>query len=714
MRRPSWSRRCGYFIAITSVVLTLNTCGGGDGGGITDVIDVPTNMGPDGGTLTFSGGNVTLVFPAGAVSRDIKVTVASATNFPQDPRIVIGAAYLFGPAGTSFAQPVQLTVRYDEGGLSGGVREDELRLFEVVGSVWTEVDGSAANAVANQVSGAITSFSTYGVLGVPVSSVELDTYAKTLQIGWDHEFQATPRDADGNPLPDRPIDWSTSNSATVALVPELPGVVVGLRGGLATISATSEEVSADADVTVEGDPFGLYGYLDTAEKVTPCAGCHSSQQLSWVSTLHAIAWEGLQASGSARPVCEGCHSVSERGNTIDEPAGFNVEPGEQFTDVQCESCHGPGPEHWLSLPGPPPLAPISVGPELSKGCGECHTGTHHPYVDQWSQSRHGTVPAQAGRAGESPECKPCHEGNAALEKKFFESPSYLEADDGANQPIVCAVCHDPHGSFFSADLRADITDHTFENNLCVRCHANRGTPPAKYGPHGAQGPLVLGQNVGWQPAGFEMPALGPHGNEMNERLCATCHVSNFVVEDPNTGGFVFNSVGHLFKALACTDPAGVPTLEPCDVFERDFGACATCHSSEAEALQLYLGLQEELHVYLDSLWLDTDNDHVIDASDRGLFPGVVALGDPFELDVTDDVVTVAEGALWNAQLAHTAERPYFGDGEAFGITFSSHPSGGNGIHNPALLRALLQASIDAMLATYFSQASATVKGRAGP
>ncbi len=702
MRRPSWSRRSGYLIAITSALLTLNTCGGGDGGGITNVITVPTNMGPDGGTLTFEGGDVTVVFPAGAVSREIKVTCAEATSYPQDARVVGGAVYQFGPAGTNFALPVQLTVRYDESGVSGGVRENELRLFEAVGSNWDEVGGSAANTVANQVSGAIDGFSTYGVLGVPVSSVELDAYEKTLHIGWDHEFQATPKDADGNPLPDRPVGWSTSNPAVATLAPEPPGVVVGLRGGRATISATSEDVVVDADVTVEGDPFGLYGYIDIFEKVTPCAGCHSTQHLSWVSTLHSVAWGGLQASASVQPMCEGCHSVSERGNTIEEPAGHDLEPVEEFTDVQCESCHGAGPEHWLGLPGPAPLAPIAVGPELPKGCGECHTGTHHPYVDQWSQSRHATVPAQEGSAGSMPTCMACHEGKAALAEKFFESTAYLEEGDGENQPIVCSVCHDPHGSFFSADLRADVADHSFENNLCVRCHARRGSPPSQFGPHAAQGPVVLGYNVGWWPG--EPLMLGPsaHGDEMNERLCATCHVSAFEVLDPNSE-FVFRSVGHLFTALTCLDPEGVPWPGPCEIFERDFSACVPCHFSADEALQLYLGLQGELHFYLDSLWLDTDGDHVIDASDRGLLPRVVGLGDPFELDITDDVVTVAEGALWNAQLAFTTDRPYFGDGQVFGTTFSTSPSSGNGIHNPVLLRTLLQTSIEAVVATYFSQ-----------
>jgi hypothetical protein len=51
-----------------------------------------------------------------------------------------------------------------------------------------------------------------------------------------------------------------------------------------------------------------------------------------------------------------------------------------------------------------------------------------------------------------------------------------------------------------------------------------------------------------------------------------------------------------------------------------------------------------------------------------------------------------------------------GGGEVFGTTFYTAPSSGNGIHNPRLLRALPQASIEAMLATYFSRSSAVNRG----
>ncbi len=138
---------------------------------------------------------------------------------------------------------------------------------------------------------------------------------------------------------------------------------------------------------------------------------------------------------------------------------------------------------------------------------------------------------------------------------------------------------------------------------------------------------------------------------------------------------------------------------PCELSARYFDGCSIsgCHGGPDWAREAdYRGIIGRLNELLDSLWFDTDSDRVIDATDGGLLPQVVALGDPFQLDVTDDSVTVPEGALWNAQLAFTSERPYFGDGEVFGIRFSASKTSGNGVHNPILLEPLLQASINAL------------------
>jgi hypothetical protein len=179
-------------------------------------------------------------------------------------------------------------------------------------------------------------------------------------------------------------------------------------------------------------------------------------------------------------------------------------------------------------------------------------------------------------------------------------------------------------------------------------------------------------------------------------------VPQFEIADPTTGNQVFRSVGHRFEAIACLDAAGLPTAGPCATEARDFRACATsgCHGTAQAARTAYTIVRERINTFLDELWLDTNGDGVIDATDGGLLPQVVAQGDTAQLDPRDQLVTVAEGALWNAQMAFTADRPQFGDGRVFGIRFRAHRGSGNGVHNPFLLEALLAASRDALIATY--------------
>jgi hypothetical protein len=30
-----------------------------------------------------------------------------------------------------------------------------------------------------------------------------------------------------------------------------------------------------------------------------------------------------------------------------------------------------------------------TGAAVTNGCAECHSGTHHPFVEEWRMSRHG-------------------------------------------------------------------------------------------------------------------------------------------------------------------------------------------------------------------------------------------------------------------------------------------------------------------------------------
>jgi predicted CXXCH cytochrome family protein len=462
---------------------------------------------------------------------------------------------------------------------------------------------------------------------------------------------------------------------------------------LAVFVVGCSDDSTFADGTVPPDIDAKYlGYAVRDAKLTTCGNCHATFQSGWETTGHADAWEGLQGSGHAQAFCEGCHTTNQLGNPDVADAGWLAIKDSTYLDVQCESCHASGWDHFNSPMAVQPLASIEADTGATTGCGECHEGTHHPFVEQWVQSRHAMADENfaAGREG----CNQCHEGRAAMQFKFLETANYIEKEDPEDlQPISCAVCHDPHGSDYSANLRAEIETSTTEH-LCVRCHANRGTPPNRRGPHAAQGLLVLNEDVGWIPAGFEDPGRHWHASPvLNPEVCITCHVNMFEITD-TAGAFVFQSVGHNFEAIPCLDEEGIPTGEhDCLDDERDWTACEPCHD---DPIGKYNDNWDEINALLDQLWFDTNANDTMDVADAGLLPLVVALGDPEELDPSDQLITVAEGALWNAQLAFTSDREFWSDFQLFDVEVSAHPASGNGVHSPEWLKAILVASIAAV------------------
>ena len=434
-------------------------------------------------------------------------------------------------------------------------------------------------------------------------------------------------------------------------------------------------------------------------QVTSCGNCHATFQSGWSTTGHYDAWNGLQSSPGAQDFCTPCHTISGLGSSTPPPGGYTTTQDTRYVDVQCESCHGTGWDHVNAPTTTAPLASIAVDTSTTNGCDACHQDTHHPFVEEWLNSRHAVTSFASGRE----DCAPCHEGRAALERTFFSQNDYVEKfEPDAIQPIVCAVCHNPHGSDYDANLRAP-TDEGSTNHLCVRCHANRGTPPDEHGPHAAQGLLLLNEDVGWIPPGTSIPTANAHGSPTNEEMCVTCHVNMYEVDD-SEGEFLVNVVGHRFEAIPCLDSDGVPTDGPCTTDDRDFSACAECHGSESSAQDAFEENWADINVLLDSLWVDTNNDSIMDAfpTDAGLLPIVVAQGDSIQIDCTDQLVTVGEGALWNAQLAYTSDRLHWGELHVFGVECGAHKASGNGVHNPSLLEALLDSSINAVIQAYLT------------
>jgi hypothetical protein len=168
-------------------------------------------------------------------------------------------------------------------------------------------------------------------------------------------------------------------------------------------------------------------------------------------------------------------------------------------------------------------------------------------------------------------------------------------------------------------------------------------------------------------------------------------VGRFTVTDAQTGNFVFQATGHLFRAIPCVDAQGVPTGSTTCAYnttERQFGSCAGagCHASVNTALSAFNTSRNDIRLLARTIWIDVDADEAIDAfpADSGYLAKVM-LNAPTEFTV-NTVITAAEGALFNIRMVGEG---YYGNADD-----------SKGVHNPFLARSLLTANINELLATY--------------
>jgi predicted CXXCH cytochrome family protein len=472
---------------------------------------------------------------------------------------------------------------------------------------------------------------------------------------------------------------------------------------VATIAACTDEKI----VEVERPPFnppadassGFLGYYDAATKQTTCGNCHTDFQAGWEETAHAGAYATLKANPGAQDACYSCHTVTANGNDGTGTIGHDKVKDATYYDVQCESCHGQGLEHVKGVNQGQlvrPLAQFDVGPDTTAGCGSCHTGAHQPFVEQWSKSPHATkFPLDEYR---SP-CWNCHEGRKAVES-WGETANYKERTSTTPMSVaLCSTCHDPHGGPNSGQLRWPINTDDPAQNLCIKCHWRGGREVPTAGssrgnsPHAPQGAVLLG-DAGYRAAGYEYPDATSHRTR-NPKYCAGCHVNMYSITDPASGNFVFNNVGHTFLPTPCVDTKGIPTGgQDCayTTAARSWKSCAlaNCHGAgaagETTAKDAFVASKQLMEGLVSVLWVDGDKDESVDIppTDTGYLP-VVKRDFPGQLNPSDQIITAADGAEFNAKLC--AER--YGNGDK-----------SKGVHNPFLCRALLLASTDEMKKKY--------------
>ena len=85
-----------------------------------------------------------------------------------------------------------------------------------------------------------------------VATVAVSPSAPALTVGQTVQLSATLKDADGNMLTGRTVEWSSSSSATATV--SASGVVIAVAEGAATISARSEGKTGQVEVTVARAP----------------------------------------------------------------------------------------------------------------------------------------------------------------------------------------------------------------------------------------------------------------------------------------------------------------------------------------------------------------------------------------------------------------------------------------------------------------------------
>ena len=340
--------------------------------------------------------------------------------------------------------------------------------------------------------------------------------------------------------------------------------------------------------------------------VSTCGSCHGpSPQVGltdlvtpWKATGHATMFQ-RGVDGVLDPAynqsCYFCHTVgydkeaaqpngcfgdieASLGWTQPEP----VQPGnfatmpaslQNTSNIQCESCHGPGSQH-----------PSSTTLDAAT-CAPCHqeNNSDNFRVGQWQSSAHFNTDNAAifGHAANNSCSAPCHSPQG-----FVDRTKGLTPVAGPIGKMTCAVCHDPHNAqgfpesahqvrvydtvtLGDTTLASGTVKLTGEGSsaVCMSCHNGRalpmqisnGQPTYMTGlPHESTATEVLagvgGVNYG------QTIRNSPHTQAAS---CTTCHMFQLSLDDPN-----YNFVGsHTFSMVSTLDGS------------NDVAACNQCHKA---------------------------------------------------------------------------------------------------------------------------------------
>ncbi len=242
------------------------------------------------------------------------------------------------------------------------------------------------------------------------------------------------------------------------------------------------------------------------------------------------------------------------------------------SNVQCESCHGPGSEHAGDTTG------IRKSYD-SNACGRCHSRKQ----DLWEASSHGKPPITSPSGSGS--CNNCHTAQGfVVDLRALEGTDPLPvlfASSNVNRPVIpledrrgttCQVCHDPHKktpglnsagpdpqlrAFGDVQFRNGTVWNAGQAAVCAMCHHSRTDTRAnstdmnvRRAPHDSTAAEMLAGSNGQQFSGWAY-ASSPHGiasrfiapGRSENRQCLSCHGD----VQPGQGALGYNALGgHTF------------------------------------------------------------------------------------------------------------------------------------------------------------------------
>ena len=404
------------------------------------------------------------------------------------------------------------------------------------------------------------------------------------------------------------VEWSLASvpGGSVAVLDSTTTLMTTFRSDLSGeyvigVEITTASGTADASVTLYAGTYtgvGGVGGVPADISQGQCAACHNGvvqpdKFTDWMETGHATkfarAIDGIDHTFYAES-CIKCHTSGF--DTLAVNNGFDDqmaatgwtfpavrEPGNwdnlvtnypqlaQSAVIGCESCHGPGGQHYG--------VSDKIGKSLEVGvCAQCHDELpYHTVVPMWKNAKHSemiTYPQSIGT------CVPCHTGSGFVER--FKDPDLVEFEGN----LTCGSCHDPHSAANEHQLRI-VTADTLNNGspieqggigqLCMNCHKSRRNAEEyaieyhdHFGPHGnPQADMFLGDNA--VEFGQDLPSSA-HKFALEEG-CVSCHMYD-TPEDGEPGYLEIG--GHTWKMHWDADTPGDP-----DDDVENVTACASCH-----------------------------------------------------------------------------------------------------------------------------------------